>query len=864
MLGRYEVIAPIAEGGMAQVLLARRSGIEGFERHVVVKRIHGQLARDPRFVKMFLDEARLAATLHHNNIVQVHDIGRDKDEYFFAMEYVHGEDVRNLLRTVKQREEQVPYEHVIAIITAAACGLHHAHEQCGPESKWLGLVHRDVSPANILVGFDGTVKIADFGIAKAVSAETESTRTGLLKGKVSYMSPEQCMGKPLDRRSDLFSLGIVLYELTTASRLFRCDNEFLTMSSICECMIPPPSLRRPGMAPALEQIIKKALARLPEDRYATAEEMREALEQFAVAEGMRVSEGGLSRYMKKVCGDRPEPWLVDPSAAPEVNLNVDFDEKPAPRTALIAGDFDDPTGIVIHAPRVEEEIPTQPAGKIPVKIPQRAATPTDVDRPRAPKASQQIEIPPLAAKLGGDILLAIADPALGQRLRDELLEEGAVVTWDPDQLLGPSGDSSPIVVVVDGDHAPVGELVEAWREQPTIPGVVAIGDVTDSPVPVVPTNVNTDTLIALLVEAVQQRFTFGMRWSLMRAALDLPPAGADDPAVWGTTLQLARSVAIEIPRHALRPFVHHYVTPTAMLGTLIDRRVIATAELDSLRVIDGTRTVRRIVEKSRDPLHTARMLWGLGSFAALDFTPEVRDLTTDRRREVDELRAHIRARDGRHDTTFYDVLEVTPFAGPEDIEAAYLSLATMFDPEVIAANHDVGDLEAVVQSIWLVIEKARAVLADARARERYHDWLRGRSQPTTWVVPRSMIEAAERAFDAGQRALASGELQRALDAFDTAQRSFPGHPDYEACLAWARYRATIAVGADPVETAVTERLTVISHLLGGRPRPRALVALSLLCVASEDVDSARWYVRKALMLDPDVPGGAQLARRLDA
>ena len=271
-LGRYQIVKHLANGGMAQVLLARATGIEGFERHVVVKRIHQNRAEDPVFVKMFLDEARLAAQLHHNNIVQVHDIGKEKGEYFFAMEYVHGEDLRKLLMKVNKKKEKVPFEHVVTIVTTAALALHHAHEQRGPDRKPLGLVHRDVSPANIIVGYDGNVKVVDFGIAKAaLRAKGEDTKAGALKGKVSYMSPEQCAGQPVDRRGDVYSLGIVLFELSTVKRLFKGNNDFLTMSAIVQGQVPKPSSHRPDIPPELEAIIMKALAVDPAERYQSAD-----------------------------------------------------------------------------------------------------------------------------------------------------------------------------------------------------------------------------------------------------------------------------------------------------------------------------------------------------------------------------------------------------------------------------------------------------------------------------------------------------------------------------------------------------------------------------------------------------------------
>lgn len=322
-LGRYRILKHLATGGMAEVFLATSTGIEGFQRHVVIKRIHTAQAKNDQFVQMFLDEARLAAALHHHNIVQVHDIGHENDEYFYAMEYVHGEDLRALLRQVAQRKEKVPFEHVISIVIGAAAGLHYAHEHRGPDKKPLGIVHRDVSPSNVIVDFDGNVKVVDFGIAKAAHRSTE-TKSGVLKGKVAYMSPEQCRGKGVDRRSDVYALGIVLYELTTARRLFKGDNDFMTMSAIVAGKIPPPSSRRPDLPPELEGIIMAALAKDPAERYQSAHELRLALEQFAAAAGLRTSSTALASYMKQLFGEKPEPWLVDEYVPPD-DLTIDFD-----------------------------------------------------------------------------------------------------------------------------------------------------------------------------------------------------------------------------------------------------------------------------------------------------------------------------------------------------------------------------------------------------------------------------------------------------------------------------------------------------------------------------------------------------------
>jgi len=315
-LGRYQLVRHLASGGMADLWLARATGIEGFERHVAVKRIRKEQASDQRFVQMFLDEARLAASLHHNNIATVHDIGQEQGEYFFAMEWVHGEDLRKILTLANAREQYLPIEHVMTIVLAATAALHYAHDH---KSQ---IVHRDVSPANIIVGYDGNVKVVDFGIAKAAH-RTKETQSGVMKGKVAYMSPEQCVGQPVDRRSDIFALGIVLYELVTVRRLFKADNDFLTMSAIIHGAIPPPSTLRPELPRALEAIIMKALAPEGADRFQTADEMRTALEQFCVANQIRTSSTALADYMRSLFGQKPEPWLADDE--PEMELTIDFD-----------------------------------------------------------------------------------------------------------------------------------------------------------------------------------------------------------------------------------------------------------------------------------------------------------------------------------------------------------------------------------------------------------------------------------------------------------------------------------------------------------------------------------------------------------
>ncbi len=309
-LGKYTLLRKLAIGGMAELFLSRAEGIEGFEKNVVLKRILPQLAASEDFVRMFLDEARLAGTLHHPNIAQVYDIGRAGRSYFFTMEYVRGKDLREILRASKKRGELIPFNHAISMVMGCCAGLHYAHEKLGSDGQPLGVVHRDVSPANILVTYEGGVKIVDFGVAKARSRQTE-TRAGSLKGKISYMSPEQCKGELVDRRSDVFAIGILLFELTTSTRAFRGENEFAILSKIVNEDVPSPATRRASYPPELEAIVNKALRRNPDERYSTAEELQLDLEHFARKQSAPSSAIELAKFLRTLFADE----LNQPEAA---------------------------------------------------------------------------------------------------------------------------------------------------------------------------------------------------------------------------------------------------------------------------------------------------------------------------------------------------------------------------------------------------------------------------------------------------------------------------------------------------------------------------------------------------------------------
>ncbi len=315
-LGRYELIRRFATGGMAELYLARSGGISGFEKIVALKRILPQYAQHEDFVQMFLDEARLTAAIQHANVAQVYDIGKCDDSLFFTMEYVHGADLRTVLHTLARRSATMALADALTIAIGAAAGLHAAHERTAADGGPLGIIHRDITPSNLLVSFDGCVKLIDFGIAKAERRTTE-TRAGTLKGKIAYMSPEQCLGEPLDRRSDIFSLGIVLFEASTGTRLFPADNEYAALRQIVDEDAPSPSSRRADYPPALEAIVMRALRRDRTERYPTAQALQLDLEELARATGLATSSAHLGAFMRELLPDRAsEPLIDDPLRIP--------------------------------------------------------------------------------------------------------------------------------------------------------------------------------------------------------------------------------------------------------------------------------------------------------------------------------------------------------------------------------------------------------------------------------------------------------------------------------------------------------------------------------------------------------------------
>ena len=277
--GKYLLLERISVGGMAEVFKAKAFGVEGFEKVLAIKRILPSMAEDADFIEMFIDEAKIAGQLNHANVAQIFELGVVDDSHFIAMEYVWGKDLLQIQNRFRRMKQTMPFAMAAYCVAKMCEGLDYAHKKKDAAGKSLAIIHRDVSPQNVLVSYDGEVKVIDFGIAKAASRSTK-TQAGVLKGKFGYMSPEQVRGLPLDRRSDVFAISTILYELLTAERLFLGESDFATLEKVRNVDVQRPSTAVPGCPPAIEKIIVKGLSRDAEDRYQWASEMQEDLQQY--------------------------------------------------------------------------------------------------------------------------------------------------------------------------------------------------------------------------------------------------------------------------------------------------------------------------------------------------------------------------------------------------------------------------------------------------------------------------------------------------------------------------------------------------------------------------------------------------------
>jgi serine/threonine-protein kinase len=339
VVGRYALYEEIAAGGMATVHFGRLLGPVGFSRTVAIKRLHPQFAKDPEFVSMFLDEARLAARIRHPNVVPTLDVVATQGELFLVMDYVQGESLSRLIRAARERQQRIPVRYVSSIITGALHGLHAAHEAKNERGEPLRIVHRDISPQNVLVGSDGVARVLDFGVAKA-AGRMQTTREGQLKGKLAYMAPEQ-IGGEVTRQTDVYAAAIVLWEALTAQRLLSGDNEGQILAKVLNGDHKAPSAIAPELSPELDAIVMKGLARQPADRYATAREFAIALERCAgLASSTEVGEwvesmahGALMKRAEKIAEIESSSANIHPQELTTAHVPEPLPSHPSGRSA---------------------------------------------------------------------------------------------------------------------------------------------------------------------------------------------------------------------------------------------------------------------------------------------------------------------------------------------------------------------------------------------------------------------------------------------------------------------------------------------------------------------------------------------------
>lgn len=457
-------------------------------------------------------------------------------------------------------------------------------------------------------------------------------------------------------------------------------------------------------------------------------------------------------------------------------------------------------------------------------------------------------------------------------LQEALEKDGHVVTWDGATAEGPvAGTGAMDVVVLDGESESCLVGAVAWRNHDPPPGLLVTGQsdagrarATQSQCGFVPSSASAAELGELVAKALKFRFAGRMSGNYARAVLGLSKAG-DKASNAIRIVSAAREVDLDLVRECLRWHGHEYVTANDLVKTLREHRALQVPEIEIVNRLDGTQTVQRLVSApGGDGIRAGRLLWALLSADVAACGKEPPDERTPGRKAVASLRRHLRARHARlKHTTHYDVLEVTQDANPQRVDYAARVLATRFSPDRLRSL-DLGDLASLVGPLWQQVLLARQVLMDPSQRTRYDSAINQKRDQlkSPWAFEVQDAERAEDAFRRGQAALIEGEAFKAVSGIATACRNHPDHPDYEASLCWARYRAELARGGDRGGTISKERATAEAALIGRRPWPRALLALALLSAADGDSDAARWHLQEALTIEPNLPAAKQLLGRL--
>ena len=468
VLGRYALYDEIASGGMATVHLGRLLGPAGFSRTVAIKCLHAHFAKNPEFVAMFLDEARVAARIRHPNVMQTLDVVALKHELFLVMEYVQGETLAALVRRSGDRGRRIPPRIVSAILSGVLHGLHAAHEATNERGEPLDIVHRDVSPQNVLVGADGVARVLDFGIAKA-SGRVQITREGRVKGKIGYMSPEQMTGRSLDRRTDVYSASVVLWEALTGARLFEATNEYAAAELIKNHAFDPPSRLVPSLDGGVDDLVARGLAYDPAERFGSAREMAVALERCArlatpseIADWVEETAGAeLARRAEAIA------WVEEQSAVTESSL----DTSPADPPILDARVEEDPEGTapthaVIHPPPDLRIAPSSEARSAPG--PATPAAPPSTVRARGSSRALAVVLLPTAALVVLVALLSTVHAWRGPEARAEEPAAGGPVTLPetfsvtPTPTPPPASSGTAAAATPRGAESPAPVSVVPW------------------------------------------------------------------------------------------------------------------------------------------------------------------------------------------------------------------------------------------------------------------------------------------------------------------------------------------------------------------------------------------------------------------
>lgn len=476
---RYEVVCRLAGGGMAELFLARATALAGFERLVVVKRLASHLIANPAMVQALYDEARIAAALQHANIVQVTDVEVVDGQVSIVMEFLHGHDVSQLLRKLRRRNERLPLDQAIAIALSVSAGLHHAHERVAPDGRPLEIVHRDISPHNVVVTYDGAVKIVDFGIARSTSRRGH-TEAGVIKGKPGYIAPEQLRGKRVDRRTDVWAAGVLIYEMTTGIPPYGEDITLDQLIRVVNEDPPPPSARVADYPRDLEPIVMRALSRDPALRPQSAEELRIALDTFARSRRLDLSPFGLTALMERVFASQLGAWrraqqqglsLADHVLAARasrsfeaIDLSSDPESSPpAPDSpgSPPAPDYEPtwPSGYAIP----EVDIVTPPGGFGYAEVPDDASTPHLSDTTPEPGLRSSVHDMPGRRRWPRLVAVVLASP---------LVVLAGIASWS---LLSKSSRSTPSSILEPSPTTPTASAPDNPEPVPPAPPSADIG-----------------------------------------------------------------------------------------------------------------------------------------------------------------------------------------------------------------------------------------------------------------------------------------------------------------------------------------------------------------------------------------------------